>query len=157
VMHVGLLSRIQDHPRALHHPERQRDRAGRPLKLTTLILGKLDHMLAGPGARHTILRPQPPTLPNKPQDLQTRPLDGIESRSAGAAKHLGQTTHSRVTDPRHQKPGRFAGDRGRFDILPNQRDGRIRTGDPCSQSAIGSRFVRAESRMDTEDSPAALA
>jgi hypothetical protein len=67
------LRRVQDHPRALHHPERQRDRARPPLQLVTLILGKLNHILAGP--RHDTQFCAPPTIPpNNPQDLRTRPL-----------------------------------------------------------------------------------
>jgi hypothetical protein len=41
--------RVQDHPCALHHPERQRDRGRPPLKLDALVLGELDHARAGPG------------------------------------------------------------------------------------------------------------
>jgi hypothetical protein len=43
------LSRKQDHPRPLHRPERQRDRARPPLKLNALLGGELDHIRTDPG------------------------------------------------------------------------------------------------------------
>ena len=67
------LGRVQDHPRPLHRAELQRDHACPPLQLTTLLLGELDHMLAGP--RHDTQFPAPPVIPpNTPQDSRTRPL-----------------------------------------------------------------------------------
>jgi hypothetical protein len=43
------IGRIQDHPRALHRPKRQRDRARPPLKLDSLLGEEFDHIRAGPG------------------------------------------------------------------------------------------------------------
>jgi hypothetical protein len=42
------LGRVQDHPRSLHRPERQRDRTRAPLKLFPLLGGKLNPVRAGP-------------------------------------------------------------------------------------------------------------
>jgi hypothetical protein len=40
---------IQDQPGALHIPEGQRRRARATLKLTTILIAKLDPVAAGPG------------------------------------------------------------------------------------------------------------
>jgi hypothetical protein len=46
------LGGVEDHPRALHHSERQRHRRRATLKLRALIPGELDHMPTGPGHEH---------------------------------------------------------------------------------------------------------
>ena len=54
------LGGIEDHARALHDPEGQRDRRRAPLKLRALLVADLDHMPAGPG--HDLCSPCPDHL-----------------------------------------------------------------------------------------------
>jgi len=67
------LGRVEHHPRPLHHPEWQRDRACPPFKLRPLFLGELDHLGARPG--HNTYFYAPIIIPpNRPQNFRTRQL-----------------------------------------------------------------------------------
>jgi hypothetical protein len=44
------VGRVENHPRPLHRPERQRDRARPPFELSPFLLAEFDHQSAG--SRH---------------------------------------------------------------------------------------------------------
>ncbi|MCA1701661.1 MAG: hypothetical protein LC790_23320 [Actinobacteria bacterium] len=51
------LSRIQDHPRALHVTPRRCDLPRTTLELVALLSAQLDHVMAGPGHDHHFAAP----------------------------------------------------------------------------------------------------
>jgi hypothetical protein len=64
------LSRIEDHPRALHVTPRRRDLPRTTLKLTALVSAQLDHVAAGAGHDHQIAAPHRSPL-HDPKDFRT--------------------------------------------------------------------------------------
>ena len=78
------VGRVEDHPRPLHHPERQRDRDRPPLKLNPLGFAELNRHRAGPGRVHSsALRRYPFT--HTPQNLRTCLLAGVARRQRGGS------------------------------------------------------------------------
>jgi hypothetical protein len=68
------LSRIQDHPRALHVTPWRRHLPRATLKLVALLSAQLDHEAAGPGHDHHFAAPRQPPSHN-PKDFRTALLE----------------------------------------------------------------------------------